>query len=323
MKVNACGQTWEIAALEEGRLGDSTRDRVKAHIASCATCREAAEGVLLLRADVADAAESLDDLALRRLRTKVLRDADAQLRGAAEKSGKARRSRSKLLLLGLAASAAAALVGIVVLLSAGTQVPARKPSDAPVRRAQAEPSAGAVWTRSATAGFDRMVLLDGTLHVRVDRARGDAPVRVVTPDAVVDDVGTVFTVEVVGGRTRGVRVEEGRVSIAFDDGRRVELASGQQWNAPPAADDVVANPVVERISADARGVRRVLPSAPAPRQEVALPRSADEDADYLVVVAAERAGRSDETRRAAQQYLARHPDGFRRPEVEALLAEER
>jgi TolA-binding protein len=43
-----------------------------------------------------------------------------------------------------------------------------------------------------------------------------------------------------------------------------------------------------------------------------------EDAAYLRVLALQRSGNADATRAAAQQYLRRHPSGFRRTEVEKL-----
>lgn len=46
-----------------------------------------------------------------------------------------------------------------------------------------------------------------------------------------------------------------------------------------------------------------------------------EDAAYLRVIALQRAGNADATRRAASEYVRRYPAGFRRAEVEALLRE--
>ena len=43
-----------------------------------------------------------------------------------------------------------------------------------------------------------------------------------------------------------------------------------------------------------------------------------EDADYLAVVSWMRAGRPERVRDAAARYLARHPRGFRRREVEVV-----
>jgi outer membrane protein assembly factor BamD (BamD/ComL family) len=43
-----------------------------------------------------------------------------------------------------------------------------------------------------------------------------------------------------------------------------------------------------------------------------------EDAAYLRVIALQRLGAREDTRRAAQEYLRRHPTGFRRAEVERL-----
>ena len=43
-----------------------------------------------------------------------------------------------------------------------------------------------------------------------------------------------------------------------------------------------------------------------------------EDAAYLRVIALERCGDAEETRRAAQDYLQLYPTGFRRTEIEKL-----
>jgi hypothetical protein len=43
-----------------------------------------------------------------------------------------------------------------------------------------------------------------------------------------------------------------------------------------------------------------------------------EDAAYLRVIALQRTGDSESTRWAAQEYLRRYPEGFRRAEMGAL-----
>jgi TolA-binding protein len=43
-----------------------------------------------------------------------------------------------------------------------------------------------------------------------------------------------------------------------------------------------------------------------------------EDAAYLRIIALQRAGDSDNLKRAAAQYLRKYPRGFRRAEVESL-----
>ncbi len=48
-----------------------------------------------------------------------------------------------------------------------------------------------------------------------------------------------------------------------------------------------------------------------------------EDARWLVVVAHQRAGRTRAAQSAAQDYLERHPRGYRQPEAQSLAADER
>lgn len=47
-----------------------------------------------------------------------------------------------------------------------------------------------------------------------------------------------------------------------------------------------------------------------------------DEADYLRVIALDRAGRPEEARASARAYLAKHPAGSHRREVEQLLARE-
>lgn len=318
MKPSECGRTWELEALRDGRLGDASRARVEAHVTGCTGCQDVAESLARIAESVAGAGHGLDELALRRLRTKVLRDADARVRrSAGPHTARMRRIWGAVGMVAVAGTVAAAL-----MLSRGERSPARTERLPPAHAAVIiEPSQGTVWSRNLTRGVDRIVLVRGIVRLRVDRHRGDATVRVVTPDATVEDIGTVFAVDVQDGRTRAVRVEEGRVSITFTDGRRVDLGAGEAWQASTnaRADATALQPATVR--GDTAGTPTGAPNATSVhRSDDARQLAIDEDGDYLAVVAAARAGDVDGADRAARRYLARHPDGFRRREVEALLA---
>lgn len=319
MKTKPCEQSWQIEALRDGRMGDASRVRVEAHIAGCAACQETSEALAHLATDVASAGDGLDDLALRRLRSRVLRDADARLHSATTASHYGVRRPWRV--AGVVAAFAACLIA-ALWLRPDAPAPGRTAPAAPLRTAGVEPSAGTVWSRNVGDGLDRIVLVQGAIHVRVEHGREDARVRVVTPDATIDDVGTIFTVEVRDGHTQSVRVDEGRVAITFTDGVHVALRAGEEWRSSRV--EVVAGnlPAAQPISHDEgppatqRGQGTWRPRAPGGAQTPAT----DEDADYLAVVAAEQAGNAVEAERAARRYLERHPDGFRRREIEVLLA---
>ena len=332
MKPPECERSWEVEALRDGRLGDASHERVHGHANVCAVCREKADLQRELIAALAAGDEGLDELALRRLRARVMRDADARLRRAPEAStgaGASRRRTAVVAMVGAAVVGVAALFGIATFRHADVRPNAADDGSRrtmTVRRAMIDASADAVWRRTLVDGLDRVVLSRGVLQIRVDRAHGDAKVRVVTPDGIVDDIGTSFVVEVRDTHMRSVQVSEGRVAISFTDGRRVELGAGEAWQATPETVVVNARPALEATVAPIRPQTHAGQGDPTQPREARGERQDDpesgEDADYLAVVAAERAGDSATGRRAAQAYLARHPHGFRRLEVEALLRSE-
>lgn len=160
-----------------------------------------------------------------------------------------------------------------------------------------------------TASQDgRVVLRAGAATIRVNHTSDPPRLRVVVPDGLIEDVGTVFRVEVRGGVTTSITVDSGAVVFHRRSGGSVFVDPGAPWSwKEPSSAPSPAGPVSQ--------------AAKAPRATPAATASSGltpEDAMYLRVVSLARAGRKDEARGAAEEYLTAFPNGFRRAEVEVL-----
>jgi hypothetical protein len=254
---------------------------------------------------------------------------------------------------------------------------------------------GTSYRRYDDGGRHFLQLRSGRLEIEVQHADGEPRLRVLTPDGVLDDLGTTFVVEVAQDRTQWVEVSVGLVRVAIV-GRPVAMVEPGQVYRPYPSDavavlapdtssvpsrdllrdtepDVVAQlgappmpPMpVEMASTDAGP--KVLPKSahrkpPPNARSVARDSAAGddgslaarafseavqtldrgeavdaarrfrafaqtyptdrraEDAGYLRVVSWLRAGKRAEARSAAEEFLRRYPEGFRRQDVERLLA---
>lgn len=113
-----CARMWEVEAARDGRLSGSVLDNARAHVERCSTCRAEAARLDALRAALCAVRPApLDQLALRRLRQRVLERADAELAGrtvesgAAHRHARAARTGSGVLALGAIVAAIAATSG--------------------------------------------------------------------------------------------------------------------------------------------------------------------------------------------------------------------
>ena len=177
-----------------------------------------------------------------------------------------------------------------------------------------QPAGSATWNRQADPLFERVALHEGTLALRT--RQGGPKLRVVVPDGELEDIGTAFRVTVSEGRTVSIEVTEGLVVFHRHDAADVRLPAGATWTAPPVSGALTTNQAPAAPEASSHGIASPQPRSPSsPATKTA---DTGEDAAYLRVVALVRENRRDEARVAAQEYLRRFPNGFRRVEVERL-----
>jgi FecR-like protein len=346
MRHATCSRIWEAEAARDGRLSASELERFELHCRSCAICQGARATLRSLGADLRAADPAVEEIAVRRLRYSLLRRADAAL-----KTPWVARSNRRNARVAFVAASALLAVGLSWRVWWGerlAQEPSRDPSASssgnaaagePGYEALAEAEPGTVWQRRRAEGIDEIRLSEGALSIAVRHAASAERRMVVrVPDGQVLDTGTRFRVAVSGGRTTDIRVSEGAVVFQRPGQPDVRVDEGSSWSAEvgPAAQ---AEPSAVHVMEPA-------PSGAAARMpEVAHPRSdregkhavgrgtrsaqsetdgaehpSAEDAAYLRWIALLRAGRREEARAAGLDYLRRFPEGFRRGEVESVVA---
>ncbi|MBX3225741.1 MAG: zf-HC2 domain-containing protein [Labilithrix sp.] len=316
----SCARKQSVEALRDGRLPADEQRELERHLLSCPDCAAEDRALDVLQDRLRAAKPELpDELALRRLRRRVLED---------PAPAPSRRSRPRLVLaaapsrprfvLASAAAAAAAAVAVAALLamrfapssSSSSSSPPASPPVEPVEpvatHVEATDEGGARWSAFDEGPLRRIDLLEGSLALRVDRPPGGRRVVVRVPDGEIEDVGTEFHVQVSGGRTTAVRVDRGSVVLHLDGMPAHTLGAGETWKRPPPP------PPPPPIA-----------SSPAPAPSAAArPASSDdgeEDRAYVEIVRLLREDRTAEARAAARAYMQRFPNGFRRAEVERVI----
>jgi hypothetical protein len=352
MKPVSCPRLWEVEASRDGRLSGEELARFKEHCERCEPCtarRDDLDGLIdVLGQSMPD---GLDPLSLRRLRQRVLESADATL---ARPSGLPPKravswSRAAVLVLSLGVCVFA---GVHHIRSERAALP---PSPS-ATRVVVEARGNTDWREHSSLRSRRFTLLAGTLRLSINRAPGDQPVVVEVPDGELEDEGTTFSVRVEHERTISIVVEAGAVLFRRRGGMTLHVHAGQSWTntdgaetppssvAPPAettpgfretaarSSSVDPPRRVEHLNAassvhrtagatSARGLETAT-AAPATHGATGRDESgaveAEEDLQYLRILALEREGRTREASLAAQEYLRRFPSGFRRVEAERI-----
>ena len=307
MNERACPRLWEVEAARDQRLSGEALASHERHRSNCDPCKHEQRAFEAL-AEAIRADAPVDEVALRRLRSSVLREAH----GGSVPAPIWQRRHSLALALVLAAVAVATIV-----------LAPRERS--PIARARTlvvvTPSGSVSWAESSTPKRHEVVLRDGTLDLSVQRARGDSGVVVIVPDGEIEDVGTRFQVAVHDGVTAAISVSEGAVLFHRKAADEVHVGAGERWvrsDSSPAG--VGTRSAVPSEPAASTYRPRVGPAPTAVGAEVgdASTSAAAEDAAYLHVVALLREGREAEARLAAREYLGRFPTGFRRLEMERV-----
>lgn len=349
-----CNRTWEIEALEDGRLAPKDRASLTRHIESCEACVEAAARLRELGKLLVDVSTpERNELERRRARVVLLERANRGVMGEAQP----RRRLPAVLALALVV----AVIGLLVRWDHGrSRAPASALAPAPVATGAAPQFEvtnveHADFSTERVAGTSRVTLRSGTASFHVEHVKDGARFLVALPDGELEVRGTRFVVDATGGHTRSVVVTEGAVALRIADYEGV-LQAGERWPRggdaivppppssvePPLASAVAAAPApsAPAASPSSREAARRLPGprfaeamgafnagdyGEADRLFVAYARDFPEDTrseDALFLVSDARARRGDMAgaREAANIYLLRYPTGLRAPAAARLAA---
>jgi hypothetical protein len=340
--------------MRDGRLTGRELASFGRHMSACRACAHEAKAVdELVEALRPDARldDPADEIGVARARTRLLADFDRALLAGG------RRGARRWLLWSAAATTIACGVFFLSLsrplsLSRRRAVaPLATGANVVIR-----PDVDTVWSRQTEGVAERIVLERGALAVHVEHTisrRGRLVV--VLPDGELEDIGTTFTVSAADGHTNRVVVKEGSVLLRLLGRAPIALSAGQTWSsdaAPTVPSEKLAPPADAKTD---RGHRETVrgpltrvheppaPNEPAQSKEfqalVRLFERGDEceaaagfaqfsasypddphaeDSAYLRVLALQRCGSGDDTKRAALEYLGRYPSAFRRAEIERL-----
>ena len=321
--MSACARLWQVEAARDGRLTGKDLASAERHRATCAECSAEERALGELGQRIANMRAIVPEpLSVRRARQRLLGSwNDHLLRGTTP-------SRRVGVLLALAAT----------LIVGASAVLLTRPKPAPQTESSlVQVAAGpeARWTERRAAGEDRIVLAQGFASFSVSRHDRER-VFIEVPDGEIEDLGTVFEVRVRDLRTTHVYVREGRVFVRLRTRAPFELKAGQSWESEPsevAAVPAAPSAVVPRGPAPLAAPPKVAasvkakpafesaasPSSTKPEPTLARSDSAEDDA-YLHIVDLLRNGHGAEARAQAERYLVRFPSGFRRPEVQSILA---
>jgi anti-sigma factor ChrR (cupin superfamily) len=235
----SCSRRWSVEAARDGRLSGAEAAAVARHASGCPVCGDEARRLEALGQSLrALPAPDLDPLSVRRAKQRLLADVDAQVMARP-----ARRWKAAVAALSLAGAGAG--LALLLALRAG---PDAQASGSPVLAASVEAPAPARWAQRREGKLETITLSEGTLSLRVRRASPDDRVLVLVPDGEIEDVGTVFSVEVAEGHTQRVAVTEGSVSLRRRGEPPVALRAGEAWvrPAPAALADPEGQPALER-----------------------------------------------------------------------------
>jgi hypothetical protein len=353
-----CDRLWEIDPYRLGQLPAKSAESFRRHLQGCADCRsqmdrdEALRNLVRRLPDVTPA-----DLTLRRLRSRVLRDAAV---GAPDPSLRRWSLAIVVSVVALSLSAwglvssrrghrgAAAMSAPSATTAPSAEAPLGPASDALAGSVVA--SAGARWSQAREGGVEQVWLDEGSIRVHVRRQGTGERFLVMLPDGEIEVRGTTFDVTVDHGATTRVYVGQGLVELRVRGRGMTRLVADEAWIAPkpPPITSVSRRPP----RASGEPVAPPAPASPiaatrAQDHDVEYPHALDllrkgqwdeaaaalhaiaqtqpatsrtEDASFLEAVALARAGRAQEASTAAEAHLASFPGSFRRKEASILVA---
>ena len=357
MTRDPCKRSWEIEALDDGRLSDKDRASFERHVEACQDCARGIERLRALGAVLSGLpAPEPTELERRRARADLLTRANEGMVGGNRRSAR---------WAGLVLAPALVALALVAVIVAGR----RGSSPAPVAATPAASAplfevAGVDHADFSTERVDaisRVSLRSGTASFHVEHVKPGARFLVALPDGEVEVKGTRFVVDVTGGHTRSVTVTEGVVAVrivGFDG----VLRAGERWPrsevvtlpAPPPASAAIPGAAPLSAPTSSASARRPPVSAAVaqvPARPLPGPRFAEamgafnagdygeadrlfvaffrefpsdtraEDALFLLADARARRGDTAGAKVAARAYLQRFPNGLRAPAAERLAGE--
>lgn len=328
--MTTCPRAWEVEAVRDGRLTGRARDAHDGHVRACAPCAADSKALEAMARGLREVAcNGVDEMAMRRIRNRVLEVVDA------EQTGRVRTGRR-----GWGRAAGGLVLALTVALVAfffswrarsGPTVEAQAPAHEALRSPEAPSAASSIvmarvetsvvvsasdttrYTRATDGTVERFDLRDGTLRLHVQRPVEGRRVVVSVPDGEIEDIGTVFEVVVTDGHLERVDVDEGRVVVRLLDRAPVTVGAGTSWKRSTTAK---AKKGLDRgAGPGASASTRSTTTAPAPDER--------EDVAYLEVLRLLREGRDADARAAASQYLSDFPAGFRRVEMDRVAKGQR
>lgn len=236
---SACKRSWEVEALEDGRLRDKDRESLERHFETCADCTRLRSRLRELRTLLeALPSASATDLEHRRARSALLARANGAILGV----GAATRRRPTLALVMLTSAAILAVVVVVFGWRKVTRGPTTTATAATAPAAAAPlfevaDVDHADFASERSAGVSRVTLRSGSAAFHVEHVTPGARFLVAVPDGEVEVRGTRFVVDVAEGRTRSVVVTEGVVAVRVKGFDGI-LTAGERWPAAAATADV-------------------------------------------------------------------------------------
>jgi hypothetical protein len=180
--------------------------------------------------------------------------------------------------------------------------------------------------RDLRSTASRLKLLGGSIRCSVPRRTAAHAFEVVTPDATIVDLGTIFTVSIEGPRnaTR-VTVEEGEVLVQGASGA-TRLAAPGSWSSADEAAPPAAPAATLRPSPSPAAMRPLSPSAVSRRArhpeatEARPPGTLEQEAQLLRSgLAAERQGHATAAVAAFSRLLQQYPASPLAPDARAAL----
>jgi len=323
MSGSHCARSWEAEAARDGRLEAPALTSHELHTQHCKQC--ARERTRLEQLATQLRAESPhSELMLRRVRQSVLAAMNQQALATEARIG-LRFTRGQW----VAALSLATLFGLGWFAKTQLAGPAT-----PTLELASEP--GTRFTHARRGALDYVKLKEGALSIHFNRGVSGRLI-VHVPDGEIRDLGTVFRVVVRAGTTTEIAVKQGAVVLRRETEPDVLVSAGEVFLRAPHGTTVATEPIAlpAQPPPNTMGQASAATDQPAqaraktkPRQRRGLASAGEraartgeqQDLAYLRIVALLQEARSAEARVAAQEYLSRFPDGFRRAEVERIAA---
>lgn len=328
-----CPQTHLVEALHDGRLGTAAAGSVQRHLTGCAACRDWLRDLEAIRGTLLAGADQPSRLQHQRARAALLRAAASPPRRRAV-------GRPFWLVLAGVGAAATAMAGSGAWRALWKPVPEREPPPAVVRDQPPRTQAPAPKNTASTAR-SAMHRPNGT----VEQAPPEDPT---PPEPTPAEPGAT---EPAGRRAPSAPTVQLAPPIGTYRGKPPRAASVSV--RPESATAPATEPGPPPPQPRASGAPTPVPAAPAPAPSAPTPASRDfasamqalgagdfgsaarqftaflsahprdpraEEVAYLIAIAHERAGRSEQARAAARRYLAAWPDGAYRRRAAKIVA---